>query len=128
MKHLLNRFFWVINLVLLPKIVLGATTTTIVSPIGKYIPEVGNDSNQIQISAKWTSLKNIIAFAINFAIALSGGILVIMLLVGGIMYLTGAGNEDQTVKAKKLMINAVIGLFLVMSVYAISSFVINTFK
>jgi len=51
-----------------------------------------------------------------------------MLLVGGIMYLSGAGNEDQTGKAKKIMIDAVIGLFIVMSVYAISSFVIAYFK
>lgn len=127
MKHFLNRIFWIINLALLPKIVL-ATTTTVVTPLGKYIPGVGTGNDDIQISTKWTSLKNIIAFAINFATALGGGILVIMLLVGGIMYLTGAGNEEQTGKAKKLMIDAVIGLFLVMSVYAISSFVIDTFK
>lgn len=126
MKHFLNRIFWIINLVLLPNIVLAQATTT--TPLGRYIPGVGTGDQNVQISTKWTSLKNIIAFAINFATALGGGILVIMLLVGGVMYLTGAGNEDQTGKAKKLMIDAVIGLFLIMSVYAISSFVIDTFK
>lgn len=120
MKHFLNRVFWIINLVFFPSIALGS--------LSDYVPTAGTAPNQIDINPRWTSLKNIIAFAINFATALGGGILVIMLLVGGLMYLTGAGNEDQTGKAKKLMIDAVIGLFLVMSVYAISSFVIDTFK
>ena len=121
-KIINNRIFWAINLAILPSFGLAAEPP--VTGVGKYIP----GEKEINISTKWTSLTNIIAFAINFAIAISGAILIIMLLVGGIMYLSGAGNEEQTGKAKKMMIDAVIGLFIVMSVYAISSFVITYFK
>jgi len=120
-KIISNRIFWAINLAILPSFVTAQ--------VNKYTNlSTGPGDGQINISTKWTSLTNIIAFAINFAIAISGAILIIMLLVGGIMYLSGAGNEDQTGKAKKIMIDAVIGLFIVMSVYAISSFLIAYFK
>jgi len=94
-KIISNRIFWAINLAILPSFVTAQ--------VNKYTNlSTGPGDGQINISTKWTSLTNIIAFAINFAIAISGAILIIMLLVGGIMYLSGAGNEDQTGKAKKI--------------------------
>ncbi|TSC93247.1 MAG: Uncharacterized protein CEN89_151 [Candidatus Berkelbacteria bacterium Licking1014_7] len=61
----------------------------------------------------------------NIAISVSGVIFMIILLVGGIQYLTGAGNEEATGKAKKMMIDAAIGLLIVLSVWAIGTWVIN---
>ena len=54
-------------------------------------------------------LKNIekIIAAIGFGIA------VILLIVGGIMYMTAGGNPEKADKAKKLMINAIIGIVIV---------------
>lgn len=47
------------------------------------------------------------------AVGVAGTIFIIMLLVGGVQYLTSMGNEDATTKAKKLLINAVIGIVIV---------------
>jgi len=61
----------------------------------------------------------------NTVISLSGAIFMIMLLVGGITYLTGAGNEEQTGKAKKIMIDATVGLILTLGAYGIGKMVIE---
>lgn len=54
-------------------------------------------------------LKNIekIIAAIGFGLA------VILLIVGGIQYMTAGGNPEKADKAKKLMINAIIGIAIV---------------
>ncbi|KKP87829.1 MAG: hypothetical protein UR93_C0030G0002 [Berkelbacteria bacterium GW2011_GWA2_35_9] len=67
----------------------------------------------------------ITAFIFNTVISLSGAIFMIMLLVGGITYLTGAGNDEQTGKAKKIMIDATIGLILTLGAYGIGKMVID---
>ena len=54
-------------------------------------------------------LKNIekIIAAIGFGLA------VILLIAGGIQYMTAGGNPEKADKAKKLMINAIIGIVIV---------------
>ncbi len=53
---------------------------------------------------------------------------IVLFLVGGVMYLTSMGNEDQAGKARKLMLEAVIGLIIVMSAWAVSTWVIDHLK
>jgi len=60
-------------------------------------------------------------------IVAAGAIFVILLLVGGIQYLTGSGNEEATGKAKKMMIDAVIGLIIVLAAWAIGQWVLGRF-
>ena len=45
--------------------------------------------------------------------AIGFGLAVILLIVGGIQYMTAGGNEEKATKAKKLMINAIIGIVIV---------------
>lgn len=53
---------------------------------------------------------------------------IILLLVGGIMYLTSMGDEETSKKAKKLMVDAVIGMVLVLAAWAIGTWVITQLK
>ena len=64
----------------------------------------------------------------NLVISVSGAIFLVMVLIGGVQYLVGAGNEETTSKAKRLMLDAVIGLLLVLAAWPIGTFVINTIK
>lgn len=50
---------------------------------------------------------------------------VLLFLIGGIMYLTSMGDEEASKKAKKLLIDAVIGLIIVLAAWAIGTWVIN---
>jgi type IV secretory pathway VirB2 component (pilin) len=64
------------------------------------VDPVGTVCNLLQV------IKTIIA-AIGFGIA------IIVLIVGGIGYMTAGGNEEKATKSKKLMINAIIGIAIV---------------
>ncbi|MFP4514931.1 MAG: hypothetical protein ACLFNO_02925 [Parcubacteria group bacterium] len=55
-----------------------------------------------------------------------GSIALIMFIIGGLMFLLSAGNPEKVTKAKKLMISAAIGLFIVFASYLIIEFVLNT--
>lgn len=64
----------------------------------------------------------------NAIITVSEIAFVILFLVGGIMYLSSMGDEEVTKKAKKLMVDAVIGLVIVLAAWAIGTWVINQLK
>jgi hypothetical protein len=54
------------------------------------------------------------------------GILFLMLMIyGGYMWMTAAGNDQQVEKSKTIIINAVIGLAVVVSAYGITNFVFD---
>ncbi|MDD4996117.1 MAG: hypothetical protein PHW15_01385 [Patescibacteria group bacterium] len=56
---------------------------------------------------------------------LTGVFLLILVIIGGIMWMTAGGKEDQVKKAKALFQNAFIGLIIIVLAYAISRFVIE---
>lgn len=61
----------------------------------------------------------------NFVIVIAGTIFVILILVGGIQYLTSAGNEEGTGKAKRLLVDAIVGLILTLAAWAIGIFILQ---
>jgi len=75
-----------------------------------------------------TTGQELITKIFNLAISVSGGVFLVMVLVGGVQYLTGAGNEETTSKAKRLMLDAVIGLLLVLAAWPIGTFIIDRIK
>lgn len=54
----------------------------------------------------------LMAFIINKAILLLGGLAVLAIIIAGIQYITSQGNPEQIKTAKSRLINAVIGLIL----------------
>lgn len=54
------------------------------------------------------------------------GILVLgLILYAGFMWMTSAGNEERVATAKRILSNAVIGLVIILSAFAITQFVIS---
>lgn len=62
---------------------------------------------------------------INMVLGLLGIIVVVLVVYAGFLWMTAGGNKEQIGKAKDLMINAVIGLAIILSAYAITDFVIT---
>lgn len=69
-----------------------------------------------------TTISNIIRIILGFL----GIITIIIILYGGLIWMTSFGNEDKIDQAKKLIGSGVVGLLLVLASYAIASFVINS--
>ena len=61
----------------------------------------------------------------GFVIGIATLIFVILFLVGGIMYLTAAGNDESTKKARSLIVDAVIGLIIVLIAWSAGNYIIN---
>ena len=71
---------------------------------------------QLQINLTKTIIQYILGFL--------GIIFLILIIIGGYQWMTAGGNEETIGKAKKRIINATMGLAIVLMAYAISYFII----
>ena len=62
---------------------------------------------------------------INVALGFLGIIAVVVVLLGGFKYMVAGGNEEKTSQARKLIVSGIIGLAIILSAWAITSFVIS---
>lgn len=69
--------------------------------------------------------QEIAALIIKALMGLLGMVFFALLVYGGFLYMTAAGKEDQIKKAKDTIIRAVIGLLIVLTSYAIASFILG---
>jgi len=66
-----------------------------------------------------------VAKIIRIVLGFLGTIAVILVIYAGFMWMTSSGNEDKVTKAKNILKAAVIGLVIILSAFAITSFIIN---
>ncbi len=64
----------------------------------------------------------IIGVVIGVILSLLGVVFLILIIYGGILWMTAAGNEDQIAKSKKVIRNSIIGLIIVVGAYAVTVF------
>ena len=62
---------------------------------------------------------------VKYLITFLGIIAVVIILYGGFVWMTAAGNDDRVSKAKNIIIAGVIGLIIVIAAFAIVTFVIG---
>ncbi|MDP3245192.1 MAG: hypothetical protein Q8M83_06080 [bacterium] len=74
-----------------------------------------------------TSVILIIARIINVALSFLGIVAVLLILYGGFLWMTSAGNEEKIAQAKKLLIDAGIGLFIILSSFVLAQFIFSKF-
>ena len=55
-----------------------------------------------------------------------GIITILIILYGGLIWMTSFGNEDKIDQAKKLITSGIVGLVVVLASYAIATFVVNS--
>jgi hypothetical protein len=66
-----------------------------------------------------TKIGQIIGVLLSFV----GTVFFILIIYGGFLWMTAAGNEQNVTKAKGLITSAIIGLVIVLAAYAITSYV-----
>lgn len=62
---------------------------------------------------------------INVALGFLGILSVIIVLLGGFKYMLSGGSTEKTDEARKLIVSGIIGLAIILSAWAITSFVIG---
>lgn len=73
-----------------------------------------------------TDIRVIIANIIRIALGLLGIGAVGLMMYAGYEWMTAGGNEEQIGTAKKILVNATIGLTIILSAYSIVSFVVKS--
>lgn len=71
-------------------------------------------------------LESTIGNIINVVLGFLGIVAVVIVLLGGFKWMTAGGNDEKVAEAKKLLVAGVIGLAIILSAYAITSFVISS--
>lgn len=82
----------------------------------EYAAQTGLQGGDIRVT---------IANIIRVALGLLGIVAITIVLYGGFVWMTAGGDENKVATAKKILFNGVIGLIIILSAYAITSFVIR---
>lgn len=73
-----------------------------------------------------TDPRVIVARLIRVAMGFVGIILLLMILSSGTSFLISGGDEEKIKSAKRTLFNAIIGVFIILSAYSITAFILNT--
>lgn len=71
-------------------------------------------------------VRTTVARIIRTAMGLLGIVAVVIILIGGFKWMTAGGNDEQTGEAKKWIFSGIIGLAIILSAYALATYVINS--
>jgi len=62
---------------------------------------------------------------INVILSVLGVLFVVLMIYGGVLWMTSFGNEQKVSRAKNLIIDSTIGLAIILLAYALSSFIVK---
>jgi lysylphosphatidylglycerol synthetase-like protein (DUF2156 family) len=121
MKKVTSKIFITLSLLFfttIPCLVLAA------SPLSA-LKDVANTGGYRE--ANQTTLSAIAGSAVSTILGLLGVIFVCLILYAGITWMTAEGDEARVEKAQTILRNAIIGLIITVSVWAIYIFILPLF-
>ena len=95
-----------------------AMAFTVASPVS--LPVYADAKDEVKKGADMT--------IINVMLFIAGALAVIMIIYGGIRYITAHGDEKQVKVAKDTIVYSVVGLIIAIIAYALVTFIFNRFK
>ena len=81
--------------------------------------------NEIDGEADANDLTNLIKNVVNVLLFIVGVAAVIMIIIGGLRYVTSSGDQSQVTAAKNTILYSVVGLVVAALAYAIVNFVVD---
>lgn len=72
-----------------------------------------------------TNARDFVQAIVNFALSFLGLIAIVIVIYGGVLYVTSRGDEEMTSKGKKAITYAVIGILIIMGSYALINTVLT---
>jgi len=87
---------------------------------------LGDTATAAGLTSGGKTLPEVVGSVIGTALSMVGVLFFGLMIYGGILWMTARGNDSQTEKAKNTMTAAVIGMIIILSSYAITSFVFKS--
>ena len=69
--------------------------------------------------------EEVVGLVISTVLGFLGIIFVVLMVYGGVLWMTAGGNDQEVEKAQKIIKRTAIGLFLVVISYGLSWFIIS---
>lgn len=125
MKHIVQKLA-IFALLCLGLNTIMPTTTTFADNCDPNLPAAVREANGCTSGSG--QLPDFIINMINVIIGVLGLVAVVVVIYGGIQYMTSAGDAPKVKKAKETILYACIGLIICVLAFAIVNFVIINFK
>lgn len=98
------------------------------SKITDSLEKVGQESGYNVESGGTSGFVNIVANLIKVVLSVLGVVLVALIIYAGVKWMTAGGDPKAVGEAKTTLTNAVIGLVIIVSAWAITVFVTDALK
>jgi len=105
-------------------LLVSAQTTGIGSQINSNLQSVGTGAG-FKSEAETGGLPKLIGTIINIFLGILGVFFVILIVYAGYTWMSSFGSSEKVKKAKDLIVDAIIGLVILLAAYAISNFVVS---
>jgi hypothetical protein len=96
-----------------------------IDPLGNICAD--NPDSEVCKSTGTDSANKLITNLVNTLLFIVGALATIMIIVGGVLYVTSSGDASRTTRAKNTLMYAIVGLVVAFVAYAIINWVINKF-
>lgn len=78
-----------------------------------------NPIEELRNIAPQTNIKDLVLTIVNYGLTFLGIVAVMMIIFGGVTYVTAAGQQESIDNAKKIITYALVGLLVIMVSFAI---------
>lgn len=103
---------------LMPLIAVHAAITSADTGLSATATNAGYQPN--------VSVPQFVGVIINAALGIIGVVFLVLIVYGGMLWMLSEGDETKVGSARGLIFHSIIGLILVLSAYAITSFVVGS--
>jgi hypothetical protein len=112
-------------------IVLGLTVVGLT--VFQFVPAFAQGTSSTEASPEFvrnitgdaTSLRALVLTIVNFVLTFLGVIAVIMIIYGGMLYVTAGGAQEKVDKGKKILMYTIIGIVIIMLSFVIVNAVLG---
>lgn len=71
--------------------------------------------------------ENLIVQGLGMVFSFVGVLFLIMMIFGGLKWMIATGNDTEVAKAKKIVVQGIVGVLIIFAAYAITYFVVQFF-
>ncbi len=118
-----NKLKMIKKFLLLSTVMAGAITLFTVLPEAGATEFISNMDNPTEQEGDF---RTIVLTVVTYFLGFLGLLATIMVIYGGITYVTSAGNDEAVGKAKKIMIYAFIGIIVILLSFAIVNLALSS--